>query len=332
MSTQIIGRLGRHTGFRKFGGCKQTTPESLETIRRKTTMTPESIEIKVPMVWEANLLVASLLILVMIGGGIAGAFGISALLIVFQLLVILPGLIWIALRRYPLKPTLRLHSINRQTVIWSVLIGLVCWPIAAGMAALIEQGLSRIGPGPQIPYPTSAMESIVYAIVFIVLAPITEEPIFRGFVMSAWLRRGTLPGLLLSGFLFASLHLQIVAILPIALLGVVFGFLVQRSNSLYSSIIAHMCYNTIGTLFIIVPSLRDTSGWLLVAVGSLAIPLAFLLLRSFARQFPARQEMLPADHSHRIWVILSLLAVLVILGLSVLGELFLRLNPDTLGV
>jgi membrane protease YdiL (CAAX protease family) len=295
-------------------------------------MVSESTEIKVPMAWEANLLVASLLILVMIGGGIAGAFGLSVLLIVFQLLVLLPGMVWMAIRRYPLKPTLRLHNINRQTVIWSVLIGLVCWPIVAGMATLIEQGLSRIGPGPQVPYPTSAIESIVYAVVLIVLAPITEEPIFRGFVMSAWLRRGTFPGLLLSGFLFASIHLQIAAILPIALLGIVFGFLVQRSNSLYSSIIAHICYNTVGALFIIVPSLREPSEWFLVAVGGLAIPLAFLLLRSFARQFPARQEMLPAEHSHRIWVILSLLAVLVILGLSILGELFLRLNPDMLGV
>jgi len=294
-------------------------------------MASESTEIKVPMTWEANLLVASLLILVLIGGSIAGAFGISALLI-SQLLLLLPVLIWMAIRRYPLKPTLRLHSINGQTAIWSVLIGLVCWPIAAGMASLIEQGLSRIGPGPQFPYPTNAMESIVYAVVLILLAPISEEPIFRGFVMSAWLRRGTLPGLLLSGFLFASIHLQIAAILPIALLGIAFGFLAQRSNSLYSSIIAHMCYNTIGTLFIIVPSLRDTPEWILIAAGGLAIPLAFLLLRSFARQFPGRPDVLPAERSRRIWAVLSLLVVLVILGFVLLGELSLRLNPDILGV
>ena len=293
-------------------------------------MASDATEIKVPMTWEANLLVASVLILVLIGGGIAGTFGLSVLLIVSQLFVLLPGLIWIVLRRFPIQTTLRLHGIHGRTAIWSVLIGLACWPIVASMATLIDQGLSLIGPGPQIPYPTSAIESIVYAVALILLAPITEEPIFRGFVMSAWLRRGTLPGLFLSGFLFASLHLQLAAILPLTLLGIVFGFLAQRSNSLYSSIIAHMCYNMVGTLFVIVPSLRDTSEWFLVAVGGLAIPLAFLLLRSFARQFPARKEILPTERSHRIWVILSLLAVLVLLGLGVLGEFFLRLNPEIL--
>ena len=257
-------------------------------------MASVSLENKVPMTWEANLLTAFVLILVMVGGGIAVAFGLSQ--IVFQLLILIPGLIWMALRRYPLKPTLRLNGINGRTAIWSALIGLACWPIVAGMAILIEQGLSRIGPGIQTPYPTSVVASIVYAVVLIVLAPITEEPIFRGFVMSAWSRRGILPGLLLSGFLFASIHLYSVSILPIALLGVVFGFLVLRTNSLYSSIIAHMCYNTIGTLFIIIPLLQDTPEWILIAAGGLAIPLAFLLLKSFARQFPGRPEIPPAEH------------------------------------
>ncbi len=294
-------------------------------------MVTETNEIKVPLTWEANLLTASVLITVIIGGGISVAFGTLALPF-SQLLLLLPGLIWIAIRRYPLRSTFRLNSINKQTVIWSVLIGLVCFPIAAGLATLIELGLSRIGPGPEIPFPTSALESIIYAVTLIFLAPITEEPIFRGFVMSAWLRRGTISGLLLSAFLFASIHLQLVSIFPITLLGVAFGFLALRSNSIYSSIIAHMTYNTIGTLFFIVPFLQNSSELLLISVGGLAIPLAFLLLKSFARQFPAQRETLPPERSHWIWVVLTLLVVLVILGSLVLGELFQRINPTILGV
>jgi hypothetical protein len=77
----------------------------------ETNLASEFVEIKGPKIWEANLLTASLLILIMVGGGIAGAFGLSVLLI-SQLLLLLPVLVWIAIRRYPLKSTLRLQSIK----------------------------------------------------------------------------------------------------------------------------------------------------------------------------------------------------------------------------
>ena len=82
-------------------------------------------------------------------------------------------------------------------------------PVAAGMATLFERGLSRIGPGVPLPYPTGPVESAIYAVLFILMAPLTEEPVFRGFVLRAWLRRGTAMGLVLSSFLFALIHFQL---------------------------------------------------------------------------------------------------------------------------
>jgi membrane protease YdiL (CAAX protease family) len=149
--------------------------------------------------------------------------------------------------------------------------------------------------------------------------------------MSAWLRRGTMPGLVLSAFLFASVHFQIVALLPIALLGIVFAFLVQRTGSLYSSMIAHAGYNTLGALFIIVPALRELSEWPLIVAGCLALPLAFLLLRSFNRRYPALPNTLPAERTPRIWVILSLLVVVTLLLVVAIGDIYVRLNPTGVG-
>ena len=257
-------------------------------------MASESADVKLPKTWEANLLVALLLPLIALGTVLVANLGLFFVLLIPQLLLLLPGLIWIVLRRYPLRRTLRLEALTGRAALWSAAIGLACYPVVVGMASLIELGLSKIGPGPQTPVPSSMLDAIAYAVVLILVAPITEEPIFRGFVMSAWLRRGTVPGLVLSAFLFASVHFQIVAILPIALLGLVFAFLVQRTESLYSSMIAHACYNTLGALFIIVPALREITEWPLVAAGCLALPVAFLLLRSFARRNPALPNTLPA--------------------------------------
>jgi membrane protease YdiL (CAAX protease family) len=293
--------------------------------------TSESVDIKLPKTWEANLLVALLLPLMALGAVLVAGLGLSSVLLIPQLLMVLPGLVWIVLRHYPLRQTLRLEGLTGRAALWSAAIGLPCYPVVVGMASLIELGLSRIGPGPQSPVPLSALDAIAYAVVLILLAPITEEPIFRGFVMSAWLRRGTVPGLVLSAFLFASIHFQIVAILPIALLGMVFAFLVQRTESLYSSMIAHACYNTLGALFIIVPTLREIPEWPLVAAGCLTLPVAFLLLKSFARRYPALPNTLPAERTPRIWVILSLLIVVIILVLVAVGDIYVRLNPTGFG-
>ncbi len=281
-----------------------------------------------PLTWEANLLVVAVLILVLIGGVAISAFGLTGTMIFVQASVILPAVLWIAIRRLPVRATLRLHPIDWRTAMWSVLIGLACWPVVAGMSTLIEQGLALIGPAPQIPYPTGLAESVIYALVLIVLAPMTEEPVFRGFVLTAWLRRGTALGLVLSGLLFAIVHFQLAAFVPLTFLGIGLGLLVHASNSLYSAMIAHACYNTVGTLFIIIPSLRETPELSVIIAGAIALPLAIWLLWVFVRRFPTSSEVSPArERSPRVWTVLSLLVAMGISGLVAVGELFLRLAP-----
>jgi hypothetical protein len=133
----------------------------------------------------------------------------------------------------------------------------------------------------------------------------------------------------MSGFLFALFHFQLAALIPLTFLGIALGLLVHRSNSLYASMIAHACYNTIGTLFIVIPSLRETPEWSLIIVGAIALPIAFLLLWAFVRRFPTSAEAsLPPESSRWVWTILSLLVVLGISGLIAVGELSLRLSPN----
>lgn len=290
-----------------------------------------STDVRLPRTWEANLLTALLLPLTLFAAALVSGLGLASALLIPQLLIILPGLIWLLLRRYPLRQTLRLEPLSGRTALWSAAIGLACYPVVVGLASLIELGLSRIGPSPLPPAPANALDAIAYAVVLILVAPITEEPIFRGFVLTAWLRRGAVPGLVLSAFLFASIHFQIVAILPIALLGLVFAFMVQRTGSLISSMIAHACYNALGTLFIIVPALRAIPEWPMVIAGCAALPVAVLLLRSFARRYAPLPHTWPAERTPRIWVILSLLVVVILLALVAVADIYVRMNPVGLG-
>ena len=294
-----------------------------------TTTAPA--EIGLPRTWEANLLTALLLPLTAFAAVLVTGLNLSIGLLLPQLLIVIPALIWMLLRRYPMRQTLRLEPITRRAALWSALIGLACYPVIVGLASLIELGLKRIGPMPLPPAPSNALEAIAYAVVLIIVAPITEEPVFRGFVLTAWLRRGLVPGIVLSAFLFATIHFQIVALLPIGLLGAVFAFMVQRTGSLYSSMIAHACYNALGTLFIVIPELRAISEWPFVIAGCVALPVAFVLLRSFARRYPAPTHTWPAERTRRIWVILSLLVVLILLALVAVVDIYVRMNPAAAG-
>lgn len=78
-----------------------------------------------------------------------------------------------------------------------------------------------------------------------VLAPICEETLFRGFLYTS-LRRywGAAPSLLLTAFLFAAVHMDAGGFVPLFGLGLLFGFVVERTKSTLSSMVAHGLWNS----------------------------------------------------------------------------------------
>jgi membrane protease YdiL (CAAX protease family) len=79
-----------------------------------------------------------------------------------------------------------------------------------------------------------------------VVAPIVEEIIFRGYIF-AGLRNdfGWVKAAIISSLLFSIIHFQITAFIPIFILGMIFAYLYQRSNSIWPAIIMHVSTNTI---------------------------------------------------------------------------------------
>jgi membrane protease YdiL (CAAX protease family) len=286
--------------------------------------------IRYPATWEATLLVGVLLVtLIIVAGILTLLFNLSVVFILGQLLFAIPALLWIVIRGFPLQATLRLHSISGRTALWGVLIGLACWPVAAGISTLLEMPLSLIGPPPQIPLPTNWGESLAYAFTFIILAPLTEEPIFRGFVLQAWLRRGPVVGIIATSVLFGLLHAQIAPVLPITLFGIVLALLASRSQSILSSMLAHAGFNSVASLFVCLPALQSTEDIVFIIAGAVALPVAALLVWSYVRRNPPPLDGTPPrETSPWIWSILSLLVILGLFGLMALLEIVMRLYPN----
>jgi uncharacterized protein len=79
-----------------------------------------------------------------------------------------------------------------------------------------------------------------------IVAPIAEELFFRGFVFRSYLlTRGPLVAYPLSSLLFASLHLNLPALLPILTLALVFAWSYQRTGSIVPSVVGHALNNSV---------------------------------------------------------------------------------------
>ena len=79
-----------------------------------------------------------------------------------------------------------------------------------------------------------------------IVAPVVEEVFFRGFVFAGLRPRyGWQRAAVISSALFALIHLVPTAIIPIFILGYIFAYLYQRSNSIWPAILMHSATNAL---------------------------------------------------------------------------------------
>ena len=104
-----------------------------------------------------------------------------------------------------------------------------------------------------------SQKGILVAVATVLVAPVAEEVIFRGLVISRLSR--VVPGwlaVLLSALLFGVCHGQIVWMAYAFVLGTIFGFFTLRAKSVWPSLCAHILFNGIGQLAVYIPE-TDTA-------------------------------------------------------------------------
>jgi membrane protease YdiL (CAAX protease family) len=80
----------------------------------------------------------------------------------------------------------------------------------------------------------------------VVLAPVVEEIAFRGFVFAGLRQKyGWKKAALVSAAIFAAFHLSLTALLPVFVLGYIFAYLYQQSNSIWPAILMHVLTNAL---------------------------------------------------------------------------------------
>lgn len=96
--------------------------------------------------------------------------------------------------------------------------------------------------------PANAAELMLSVVSAAIIAPLGEELLFRGVMLSAWERKGPKTAVLVTAVLFAMLHGSVMGLPGEIFGGIMMALLVLWSNSLYAGLAFHTVYNAGGIM------------------------------------------------------------------------------------
>ncbi len=148
-------------------------------------------------------------------------------------------------------------GLRREALSQRLLLGLLGGFLLFGASAAIQQVLDGFGIHQTQTNlfasirGTTPLELATVLLAGAVVAPVVEEIFFRGFIFRGYLeQKGTFRAFLFSATLFAAVHLNGPALLPIFAMAVLLSFLYYRSGSIVPGIVAHGVNNAAGFLLI----------------------------------------------------------------------------------
>jgi len=185
-------------------------------------------------------------------------------IVLSESLILLPLAFIIQRRRLPLAVTFRLQGVSPGTLRDTVLIGLgvsVLIDELDRLMALVFPLPDNIARGMEFLTFATGSEALLVAGGTVVIAPLVEEIVFRGFFQGQLERgyRDATRAVLFSSLLFTVLHFNPWWSLQIYLLGMVLGYLAWRTGSIWPSFVVHAVNNSLALWFANVP--EDSFSW-----------------------------------------------------------------------
>lgn len=144
-------------------------------------------------------------------------------------------------RQVSFKECFSLRKISIKNAILCLCIGFFVLPFISLISLLV----SPLQPNLAEESMNSLQDSglLFMVIVSAVQPAVFEELTFRGIALHGYRQHGARTALLMSAFLFGMLHMNLQQALYAFALGIVFAFLVQRTGSIFASILPHFTIN-----------------------------------------------------------------------------------------
>lgn len=201
-----------------------------------------------PSIFHVNTFYLALaIIFINIGGIVQGWDQIKGLLFTEYIIILLPSLLFILIQKLPAKKFLKLNKISLKQILLVMIITIFTYPLAVfvqGVFLTILDSFTHFIAN-EIPPPTD-YQSFIYGLFVMGITPgICEEIMFRGVIQGTYDKLGYKKSIIITSILFAMFHFTLVNFIGPLILGIVFGIMVHKTNSLYTSIIGHALNNSI---------------------------------------------------------------------------------------
>ena len=177
-----------------------------------------------------------------------------------QSFLIVPVLFYLKRKKIDLIGSFRLNFVSRDVIYTTFFISIGAMilsdelNILVGMIIPIPDSFLQIEA---LLKPQNPLSLIILIITIVIIAPIGEELLFRGFLQKglekAW--NDVTRAILFSSLFFAVIHFNPFWIIQIYFLGVLLGFLAWKTNSIIPCIIFHIIINATSLFF---TSIEDT--------------------------------------------------------------------------
>ena len=160
--------------------------------------------------------------------------------------ILLPVVVFLIIGKYDIKSTLNLRGTRPLNYLFVVLLTLFGMPVV-GVLNAITYGLIRQIFGRNLPVPKVIVNDIptlfIALLVIGVSAAVCEEVMFRGLIQKGYRKYGIAISLGITSVLFGLLHRDIQKAVSTILLGALIGFIVYRTGSIFTGMIAHFTNN-----------------------------------------------------------------------------------------
>ena len=155
--------------------------------------------------------------------------------------LLIPALIYLKIRKKPFKETLRINAISIQSLLLLVVVVILSEPIMAFLNIFSQAFFHNY-----VSDSLKMMEGVPYFVFLSVIAvtpAICEETVMRGIVLSNYKKVDIKVAAIMNGFLFGVFHLGPQQFFYAFALGVIFAYVVEITDSIFSSMFCHFLIN-----------------------------------------------------------------------------------------
>jgi membrane protease YdiL (CAAX protease family) len=164
-----------------------------------------------------------------------------------MMFIFLPAMLFLLIGKYDLRATLKLKNTKPINYMLIIFLMISAMPVVGAFNAIVI-GAIRLIFGKNLPIEQVAIPDIQTLLVAILVigvsAAFCEEILFRGMISKGYERFGLAGSLIFTSVLFGILHRDIQKTVSTILLGILIGFIVYKTKSIFAGMLAHFTNNT----------------------------------------------------------------------------------------